>query len=497
MVVAWALAAPHASTPGSERVLVAIWCVEDGLERCAPPLTSDSGVGQTRFVPSDLLTRDCFAGVPERSARCLVDESPALAGTVETPLRQLTDRPDIPEGRDDAPTLYLRVQSMFVAEDVDASLARMRTVNVLIAALLPAAVFALASSRTRRAMAASGLLLVPLGLTLLTSIDTTSWTLTGALVTWAAILTFLEPGTVWRRALALLAAILGGALLLTPVSADPMRTGAFLGLSIALAVGLRTLDSLPEGPSALGLVATIGTAVAGIALWRTFRFVPWDRGLLDTEQPLRTLLRLPTALGDVVGQGVGLGHGDTTVAGWVGIIVLAAAVAVVLRGLHTANAWGRALAASIAAFSAMQATHVVVLPGATMESGLFTGRHFLPLVLLTVAAAVAVGSGAAPTVNRSATMRSGRSAAVVAAVVLGFAHAASLRTQMQRYVADADARSAWPVEAGWWWELPFGPGAVWVAGSLAFLLLAVAGCSLIVGSSQVAQVRPRSILAER
>ena len=493
MLAAWALSTPHAATAGIERVLVVIWCVEEDLGRCALPLTPSDAEWESRLVPEGLVDQDCFAGTPEVSAACLDDRSSLLGGAVEVPVELQPGRADLPPARDGEPALYVRVHSRFVSDDVDASLLRMRVLNLASATILPAAVFFLAGLRIRRAMIASAVLLVPLGLSLMTSLDTTAWTVTGALVTWAAVLTALEPGARWPRGAAALVAVVGSMLALTPVSADPMRTGSILGLSVALAVGLRLLDERP-GPvlrrRVFQFMVGAGTAAA---LWRTFQPIPWDLGLLAGSQPLRNVFMLPGAVGDIVGRGVGLGHADTRMAGWVGVIVIGTVLLLMLAGLRRAGGWARTFALAVAGFAALQATHVVMRVGATMDAGLYTGRHFLPFGLLAVAAAVAAQdvdrrgaqprSGLLPKLG-SAGNRAARTVALVLAVTLAAAHSAALHTQIQRYVADAPARDLWPVEAGWWWELPFGPGAVWAAGSGAFLALALLALPAMVPGSR-------------
>lgn len=482
VVGAWALAAPHGAVRGIERVLVAVWCTEDSLERCAPPLlTAGSDAAPTvatRLVPGRLLVQDCFGGAPDRSPVCLDEPGTVLGGGVEVPLRELDWRPDVPTTRIGGPVAYLRFHGALVTAEVDASLARMRRANVLIAVLVPALVFAIASPRVRRGMVVSSVTLVPLGLALLGSLDTSAWTVVGALVTWAATLTVLERLRTWRRVAAGGLAVVGGTLLLTPVAADPMRTGTFLALSVLAALALRVLDVRPSRRVSQVLAGAAVGALGVLALLRAFRPLPWEAGVFLPGRSFRALVReftsLPAAVGDLVGLGPGLGHFDTRVSGWAASLLLLALAALLLWSLTGTEGPRRWLLVGLAVMTVLQMVHVPLSRPLSVDAELFTGRHHLPLVVLLMAVAGA-SSQPAPAGPRGRRRRSWTLGTLVA--TLAVAHASALQTQISRYATQ-----------GWWWVLPpgprLGPTVVLILGSAAFVVLGLLAVRNLAGSPE-------------
>lgn len=475
LVAAWALASPHGATRGAERVLVAVWCVEESVERCMPPVTFGGEDPGTRLVPSGIIGLGCVAADPARSAACVADRPSVLGGLSEVPVRLVDWRPDIPETRDGRPARFLRSHATRVSDDVDASIVRMRRTNVALAVVLPALVMLLGTARVRRGMTVSAVALVPLGLTLLGSLDTSSWTLTGAAVTWAALLTALEPVGRLRRSLAAAVAVAGGALTLTPIAFEPMTTHPVLAMSVLAAIGIRALDERGRWWTPERTVLLFGALLATLAIWRTTRYVPWELGLLSSEQWIREIAALSRVLGDIVGAGVGPSGYAVSIAPWASLMITTVIVLVGLGVLRAAHGAGRVLLGAAIGFIALQAVHVTVSQGFTVDLGMFAGRHFLPFLV------VVLGAGGALAV-RGRTVSARRSVALAAAV-LTLAHASALRSRLVRSVADAPDRGGWPSATGWWWDISVGPGAVWVLGSVAFAVLA----SLAVRSSLIPQ----------
>jgi hypothetical protein len=63
----------------------------------------------------------------------------------------------------------------------------------------------------------------------------------------------------------------------------------------------------------------------------------------------------------------------------------------------------------------------------------------------------------------------------------------ALRHQIARFTTSVEGRSNWPLEAEWWWSIPIGPDAVWLAGSIAMAVLASLGARLLGGQLRTQQ----------
>ena len=60
-----------------------------------------------------------------------------------------------------------------------------------------------------------------------------------------------------------------------------------------------------------------------------------------------------------------------------------------------------------------------------------------------------------------------------ALTLVTIAHSLALHRTIRRYVTGTDV-TTFDLDSGreWWWEIPIGPNAVWLLGTLAFALLA-------------------------
>ena len=472
LLAAWITSAPPASNPDGGFHLVSIWCAAGTNDvDCIPHPTRE----QVVLVPREIEMSTCFAYDPLATGACAQQfyDSPIdlLGEAFEANLSGTR------------PQLYYRTMHLLKGGDVLAAITRMRAANALIALVMVAATSLLAGAVVRRALHAAWLgTSIPVGLWLLSTTNTGAWIIIGLGTAWANAMTATDPALrTWRRGVAGALALVGA------VMALGARTEAVVPLA-ATALGVALL----RGPSPLELSARLRSGrrlavplfATGAAVALVTALLPRTAQLNDPatmlaagletlrsrgagDPVLHLLLTVPSLLAGGLGIGWGLGWIDTLVPVPVGVLTL--------------STWAVLLAAAIARPTRRGLITVAVLAIATFAFPLFTQayyglfvseqfqpRHFLVMLYLLL------GFAALQSCARSLLTRSQRHL-VVAGITL--AHAIMLHQQIRRYVSGLRSEIFWDLgrDAGWWWPgLAVGPTAVWIAGSVAFGVLAYA-----------------------
>jgi len=230
VLAGWLLAAPPGSSPDDGYHLASIWCAE-GLKAdlcledpAAPDLARV-------LVPQSVLGITCFQYDGSRSAAC------TLQGSASDSQRFIPTETNINGER---PTLYYRAMHRLIGDgsDVPAATARIRTANLATVVAMVLLTAAVAQRRLRAAFLLSWFVAaVPLGLFLMTSLNTSAWGLAGLTTVWANSLTALR---------------------------HPVRNNRIAGAALA-AVGL--ILGLGSRTEAVAHVAVIAAAVAALWWW--------------------------------------------------------------------------------------------------------------------------------------------------------------------------------------------------------------------------------------
>ena len=185
--ISWAVSSPVGGSPDDDYHLGAIWC---------PPPVDSTGCRITTIdgkkavgVPQSLEKKNvtCYAFDHNNSAAC------TLAFSDEAPGATLRwDDGNYPWG-------YYQFQHLLVGSDTARSVLAMRLVNTMIALALMGAILLLADSALRLSL---GVALVtgwvPMGLYFVTSLNPSSWALTGTLAFTAGLLGACRSSG-WRR----------------------------------------------------------------------------------------------------------------------------------------------------------------------------------------------------------------------------------------------------------------------------------------------------------
>jgi hypothetical protein len=502
LIFAWGLAAPHGATPAAELVLVEIWCADQQSDHCLR-------VDDDRLaVPEAVVRQSCVGSDPRIGATCL-NADPLPPGSLSTVAALGTDGRRITGGSAEA--RYARSQAGLVDGDVDASLRRIRTRNATIAGGLIAASLILAGAAARRGAVLAGILLVPLGLSLLVSVDSSAWTIAGAFAIVPAAVTFLQPGPALRRILALATAGAAALALSTPLTTAALATGPFLVGALAVA-GVIALQHGSAAPLRARLGSrylqlwTMALVLAGSSIARSFsssRPIERQQQLAEQgvvairadeqglfpgglESPVLSAFgSLPRVLLGAFGAGEGLGRLDTPMPILAVLTLTAAlglAVVISLRAAPTANV---ALFAIALLAASSHAVLVALRAGWLPLVGGFSTRHFLAGLIVAMMA-LTVRTEDAP------LLRIPPAIANALFGLLAAGHSIALHRQLRRYVNGTDGGSIVWIDTtdGWWWEIPIGPMAVWGLGSVSMIVLVAAARVLL---TRAAALGPKRI----
>ncbi len=246
----WLASSPTGASPDDDYHLTSIWCSRGFAEGVCLPNPSGPWDRQT-FVPFPVATMSCTAYDATISAAC---QEEVLARDP----RQLTLGIGGTVGGERA-GLYYWVMHAFVSDDYPRAFASIRIANAALALAMLGATLALAAPALRRTVALTWLVgMLPLGVFLLTSVNTSAWGLAGLGTAWANTLTAVMPGGRRRRAAAAGLAVLGA------VVALGARTEALAHLLLALPVVL-LLRRAAVGPTRAGRRRLSGRAAVGAA----------------------------------------------------------------------------------------------------------------------------------------------------------------------------------------------------------------------------------------
>jgi len=471
----WLLASPPGSSPDDVYHLGSIWCGRGFDERCLP--TSAGERSDFALVPSPIGNINCYVyDTVSSSASCLnrvLPGSPNVFDVVETNI--LRSRAN----------LYYATMNLLVTDDVAQTVARIRVTNALTVLAMVLLTALVAGPRIRTAFLVTWLVAsLPLGLFMVTSVNTTAWGIAGLGTIWANGLTLLR-GRGLRRRLAAGALAAIGWVLAVGSRTEALPHLAFVMTAVVVLAILDDRELLQRTAAAfrrrhlatrLLLAGGIGATlvwVGRIAGSRTFAKLfgdfqgGWDRLVArDIGNPFFTLIMdIPTFWVGVLGSW-NLGWLDTRVTPMGSVPTMAVYVALLTLGLMGASR-ARMASASIVALGMLLLPLLSLIPIARMVNEEIQARHFIALTYVLL--------GIALTRDRtSPPIHIGRGMYVIMSLALGAAHAAALWMNIGRYTVGFTEFLFVPIgrEPEWWWSSAPAPFTVWAAGSSAFLVAA-------------------------
>jgi hypothetical protein len=472
-LVAWLYASPPGSSPDDGYHLGSIWCGAGYADdRCleAPGSASDSAA----FVPAVLPQLTCVSGDGRRSAACQNDIYTRFEGRLTLSDTNLSGA---------RATLYYRTANLLVSDDIPAAIARMRVMNASLVLLLVGLTAWLAAPDLRRAVLLSWLVTsVPLGLFIVTSLNSGAWGFVGLGTLWANAVTALRPGERWRRVAATGLMLVGATMSLgARTEAAAHLAVIVVALTILWATEIRVGWLRRPSPRQLVTLLGVGAAVVGgmtlalrsSALPLLLSFTSgfergWDRLVArGISNPVATLaVETPQLWTGALGTW-SLGWLDTNMPSTVSVSATVAFVTLAAFGLAGASL-GRVASASVV-FAGLLALPVLSL----LSVGLVVleelqPRHYAPLLYVLLGIALLRSPGQEP-------LRIGRGMRVVLAGALTIGQSVALRINIQRYTSglteflyvDTNREVEW-----WWGGLAPSPEMVWTFGTIGYGVLA-------------------------
>ncbi|MDR7185328.1 hypothetical protein J2X85_002362 [Microbacterium trichothecenolyticum] len=442
----WALASPPGSSPDDDYHMASIWCAQGVVDsRC------EEGTSATeRRIPQDVVSASaCYAFHPDLTATCDLDDRRLIA----------TERGNW--NGEAYPPLFYSAMSVFVGPDVSASIAAMRIANsVLFVGVLTTLAVLLPGKVRRAALWGSAITIVPLGMFLIPSVNPSSWAILSATGVWAATWGFFEQRGVRKILLGVLVVALtllgGGA-----------RSDAAVYAAAALVAG-SVLAFRRDRRFALNAILPLALLVVCAGLFLSAGQSAIVSGETSVTSPYATstliflnVKALPGLWAGAFGTW-GLGWLDTVLPEIVWVTALGVFVALGFHGLR-AGGWRKRTALAGIAFCLIAIPmYILVHDGVVVGSGV-QPRYIYPL--LVILGGIAVVGFASDRLDLT------RLQLLVVGLGLTVANSVALHVVLRRAVTGVDVPNFnLDGEIDWWWQLPFGPMAVWVVGSLMMAL---------------------------
>lgn len=466
--LAWVVASPVGASPDEDFHVGAMWC---------PPPIEDSGCqigtkdGRKAVIVPQTPAKEnvtCYAYDHDNSARCTF-----AASDDRTAPTLRWDDGNYPWG-------YYQFAHLFVQHSTNRAVLTLRVFNTLLAIGLIGAIIALADSGLKRAISvAVAVAWLPMGFYFVTSMNPSSWAMTGTFAFAAGLLAATR--SVGARRVGLIACAVAGAVLACTSRGD---SAFFLFVvSVALACAVRPRARLiPEAlvacvASLVGIwVMSSTNASANLAAVEASAASPGRRAIL-----MQNLEAIPAYLAGFVGFRIGPGWNDVSYAGTVSYGALVVVGAVICWALVSLT-WRKGLSAVVVLGAIVGVPVMIGVQGRFSNVEFYQPRYMLPLfavfMLMLLAPPVAHGvsspMGSAPMRLPASTV--GKAGGIAVAFLWAVTNARALYLVIERY-AFGRTSHAQPFDLAtrnlssgneWWWPIaPIGPMAVWVVGALA------------------------------
>lgn len=450
---AWAWSSPIGSAPDDDYHMASIWCPTP-LEQSGCIVGYQDDGTPVIEVPELISAGVCWVFDSEKSAGCQY----GMSGTTRT---SRVDNGQYPGG-------YYDFMHLFVGSSVPRSVYAMRMLNVGLAAILGAATLAV-TRRSARLPLVSGaaIALVPLGIFLISSLNPSSWAITGVIVAWAATHALISGTRGAKRIIAILLLLVGAALAATSRS-DAAAYIVVVTLGYLVFQFRRTIPWTSVGAVFVaGAIGVTGFLSGGQSSVLTN---PWSDPTSELPAMLLFALNLrdlPSLFGGMFGYEWGLGWLDTIPLSITAVGMLTVVGGVFFLGTQKLS-WRKGLillmliggAASLALYT-LQMNGVQV--GYQVQP-----RYMLPLVIVFVMVLFID-----PYCPERSIRLSGCTRGMVWLIVV-IAHCFALQRNIRRYTTGVDVDRFDLNYAVEWWVAPISPTALWLIGTFGFAVFAAA-----------------------
>lgn len=467
-LLAWGHSSPIGSAPDDDFHMTSIYCPPPIATSGCQTYADADGQLEGVYVPELVADPNCYAFHPRVTGACQERLSPTQ--TVRT------DRVD----KGNYPGPYYRFAHLFVTGDAVGWVLALRDFNAALAVLLIGAAVLVTGPLLRPGLAwAVGCSIVPMAMSIVPSINPSSWAFTGLTAFWMAAFAMARAATPKHRLVA------GGIALAGAVVALVARNDSALYVVLGLAATAVLYLPLPFGrrgaapstppaaPSAarrwwtLAPWAVLVVGSLALSVW-SFTSATSSGGIQASpsrarRDPVGLLLYNVMELLQVPGGLLGmaqLGWNDVRPPALVYLTSIGIASFVLLSGLRELT-WRKALALA-GVGGAFLALPLIMLQRAMAYVGdQVQPRYFMAVLPLLIGVAL-LGAGG------RRVLRFGRWQGVFAWLGLVVGNALTLWLNLHRYIVGAYAPFTLDGPVDWWWSGGPSPMAVWVGGTTAF-----------------------------
>ncbi len=368
--LAWAVSSPVGSSPDEDYHLGSIWCPSP-VEKTGCVYNHDDPIGPSIQIPETV----------RGAAACTAFNATLTGDCVD----ELSDEKMVSgyrfDGGHNYPYGYFQFQHLFVGHDVERSVLAMRIVNIVIGLGSIAAVLALSNTAMRRnAIVAASVAWVPMGVYYISSVNPSSWAISGLFIYSLAILSAsMSEG--WRRWCLMALAAVG-----VTLSVTSRGDSAFYVLVVSIAALMIVpveRKRLPEigfalAASIVGLIVMLSTGQAANMTSSADWPATDDMGLIQIFAA--NALSIPEFVANLWGLKWGPGWLDTPILGWTSLGMLFVAGGAFFIGAK--DLYPRKVLASIVAAGGLLGIPVVSMTLRRVQpiSNYYQPRYLLPLL---------------------------------------------------------------------------------------------------------------------
>ena len=449
---AWALSSPPGSGSDDEYHLAGIWCSQGYRTQ----VCEESDDKDLKMVPeiinrySGPLGLFCYVGNSKESGRCIRNLDAASVTELSTTWR--ISNGYYPDG-------FYKVNGYFVSGNVNASILRMRILQIVISIGIIG--FALSSSGDRTMAILVGLLvgLVPIGLSVIPSTNPSSWAVSGAVgaaICASNLLNAKKPRQRVMSAIGLVAAAV--------IALQSRRDSALMLVLGILISSLAVLDRSSNGRLSKRRLSQVLFIAALGFVYVHLKFISLDprvvlNGLNSIAFFEAFTTDAPLVFGGLLGTSAQLGAPDFAPPAIVPILMalgIVCYVAVTKRWLSTI--------AKVSIVTGAALLFVLPFKFSLGTAGGGVSRYILAIYLVVLATL-----GASAVQNSRGAFRFSKSAVLTIATSVSIAQSMALHRSLRRYVTGTNV-VGWDLNKGaeWWWTYGPSPMSVWILGTVSF-----------------------------
>lgn len=459
----WAFASPVGSSPDEDFHLPSIWCGIGERPGLCEPATS----AEERRVPERLANSSaCYAFENEHSAACPVDED----SWVETARGNFSGS---------YPPIFYGTMSVFASPNIAISTIVMRLFNAVAFVGALTAIFVMLRPGQRGPLVwGTVVTVVPLGVFIIPSVNPSSWAVLAAATLWLSLVGYF---TTNRRSYRIAFGI--GSAVFAVMGAGARGDSASYVAMAAFLAGVLTFEKtkswmklafLPLGIILLGVFFFLTSSQTGGSLAQDGSTAPVTLGSAVRSLMLNLPL-LPSLWAGSLGTW-GLGWLDTTMppAVWVTMLVLFGAAT--FWGLQRMNR-RKAIAVLLIAMALVVVPLYAIVRDQIMVGAYLQPRYLLPMLFMF--AGIALYGFERDSLGLT------RLQGMVIVIGVSAANSVALYLNLRRYITGFDYRGFnLNSNIEWWWSMPLQPMALWIGGSIAFLMCLVGLLLLTADRSQ-------------